>query len=637
MDAGLTMAPEDPVLEARYRSLARRSPVPAGDRVLVVDVERQRLGLLEGGRLAAEWPVSTSSLGLGSEEGSFRTPGGWHRIRARIGEGAGPGAVFRSRVATGETWGGEATEEDLILARVLTLEGLEEGVNRGPGVDSLERYIYIHGTSQPGLLGRPASHGCVRMACASVIELFDRVREGDPVLVAPGPVGRLHFAGVGGSGMSALAQFAAARGVPVSGSDRGFDRGGNAAGRALLEAAGVRIVPQDGSGVAPECSAVVASTAVEDQVPDLRAARDLGVPVLHRSELLAHFVAEHRTLAISGTSGKSTAVAMAFEILAGAGLDPSVITGGDLRALRSRGLWGNAWTGGSGLLVIEADESDGSLVRYRPAVGVVMNLQKDHKEMEEVAALFRTFRERTREAFCVGEAPNLAGLREGATVFGAGPGADLRCEAVRETPDGTAFTVRGVPFRLPVPGLHNVENALAAIAGCLALGVPLEAMPGPLAAFQGVARRFESLGRARGVEVVDDFAHNPAKVAASLATARARSRRTLAVFQPHGFGPLRFLRREFAQAFREGQRPGDLLYLLPVFYAGGTVTRDVDSGDLAGDLWALGAAAEAVPGRKDLVAILAAEAAEGDLVLVMGARDPSLTDLAREILAALGA
>jgi UDP-N-acetylmuramate--alanine ligase len=636
MGEGLTMAPSDPVLEARYRSLARRPPVPAGDRILVVDVERQRLGLLEGGRLLAEYPVSTSSRGLGTEDGSFRTPPGWHRIHARVGEGADPGTVFRSRVPSGEIWRGEPTEEDLILARVLTLEGLEEGFNRGPGVDSLERTIYIHGTSQPGLLGRPASHGCVRLGTGDVIDLFGRCREGDPVLVAPGPMGRLHFAGVGGSGMSALAQFAAARGIPVSGSDRSFDRGGNPAGRALLEAAGVRILPQDGSGVDGDCAGVVHSTAVEDQVPDIREARAHGVPLLHRSELLAFFVAEHRTLAITGTSGKSTAVAMAFEILRGAGRDPSVITGGDLRALKGEGLWGNAWTGGSDLLVIEADESDGSLVRYAPAVGVVMNLQKDHKEMDVVAGMFRTFRERSR-AFCVGDAPNLAEFREGSTVFGGTEEAGLRCREVAGTPGGSTFTLRGVRFEVPVPGFHNVENALAAIAGCLALGVPLEAMAGPLAAFQGVARRFETLGRARGVEVVDDFGHNPAKVAATLATARDRSRRTLAVFQPHGFGPLRFLRREFAQAFTEGLRPGDLLLLLPVFFAGGTVSRDVDSADLAGDIRALGASAEAVASREALVEAILAQAREGDLVVVMGARDPSLTDLAKGILARLGA
>ena len=249
-------------------------------------------------------------------------------------------------------------------------------------------------------------------------------------MTIPGPVlaGRLHFAGVGGSGMSALAQYVAMRGGLASGSDRGFDRGQQMVARARLEKLGIRMFPQDGSGVAGDCSAVVYSTAVEETVPDFAEARRLGVPLLHRSKLLAHFVASQRTIAITGTSGKSTTAAMTFEILRGAGRDPSIITGGELRVLQDEGLWGNAWAGESELLVIEADESDGSLVAYHPAVGVVLNLQKDHKEMDVVAGMFRTFRGQVTESFVVGEAPNLSEFAEGATVFGFGPGARFRAE-----------------------------------------------------------------------------------------------------------------------------------------------------------------------------------------------------------------
>jgi UDP-N-acetylmuramate--alanine ligase len=614
-------------------------------RLLVVDASAQELHLFADGRLRASFPVSTAAAGLGGAAGSFRTPPGVHVIAARIGDGAQPGAVFESREPTGAVWRGEPAAADLILTRILTLDGREAGVNRGPGCDSLERYIYIHGTNHEDALGRPQSHGCIRLANRDVVALFDQVMVGDPVVVLAGPPAlpsparsTFHYAGVAGSGMSALAQFQAFSGGRATGSDRTFDRGGAPAIRAALERAGVAIAPQDGSGVTAATDALIVSTAVEATVPDVGAALARRVPIFHRSELLAALVAAHRTIAVAGTSGKSTVVAMIFELLRAAGRDPSLVSGGDVRALTAAGYLGNAWAGRSAWLVVEADESDGSLVRYAPAIGVVLNLDKDHKEESEVRTMFEMFRARTREAFVVGEAANLEGLRAGALVFGHGPAAAVRAEDVTLAAGGSEFTVDGVRFRVPVAGRHNVENALAALAACRAAGIDLAALAAPLAAFRGVGRRFELLGTAGGVTVVDDFAHNPAKIRAALATAHlAAPRRVLAVYQPHGFGPTRFLRHELAAAFAAGLDAADRLWLLDIFYAGGTATRDISSADLAAAIRAGGRDAAAVPDRATLVAEIAAMAAPGDLVLVMGARDPSLTDLCRVILARLGA
>ena len=635
----------DPVSAARYRALALsallRPESPCRhlpERLLVVDAARQRMGLMMDGQWHSEYVISTAKNGIGCEEGSYKTPPGWHRIHGKFGEEAPSGMVFRNRVATGELWRGEARAEDLILSRVLTLDGMEPGVNRGPGRDSLERTIYIHGTNQEHQLGTAVSHGCLRMANSDVIELFEKADVGDALVVvqgAEGDLGRMHFAGVAGSGMSALAQFLALKGWPVSGSDRAFDRGQFPEARARLEQLGIQILPQDGQGVAGDCSGVVYSTAVEETVPDFAEARRLGVPLIHRSELLAHLVAAHRTIAITGTSGKSTTAAMVFELLRGAGRKPSIITGGDLVALQAEGLWGNAWVGDSNLLVIEADESDGSVVRYEPAVGVVLNLQKDHKEESEVMEMFRVFRGRVKEGFVVGEADNLSELAAGAVVFGFGAGAQVRGEAIVLGAEGSTFRVGAVDFRLPVPGRHNVENALAALAACGAVGVPLEDLVEPLAHFQGVGRRFQVLGERRGVQVVDDFGHNPAKVAASLRTARIRAERVLAVFQPHGYGPMRFLRPDFVATFAAELRPEDRLWMLEIFYAGGTALRDFSSADVVAEIAAQGVRAEFAPSREDLVARIAAEARAGDLVLVMGARDPSLTDFTKAILSAL--
>ena len=220
--------------------------------------------------------------------------------------------MFSSREQTGEIWCGEARDDDLILTRILTLDGIEDGVNRGEGRDSLTRYIYLHGTNHEALIGRAVSHGCVRLLSEHVCEIFALMREGDFVLVAapearpipdPRRAGRFHYAGLGGSGMSALAQFQAMTGGPISGSDRAFDKGERATLRAQPERLGIVVTPQDGSGLGRDCAALVVSTAVEDSVPDVVAARELGIPIIHRSELLAHFVAQCRSIAVSGRSG----------------------------------------------------------------------------------------------------------------------------------------------------------------------------------------------------------------------------------------------------------------------------------------------------------------------------------------------
>ena len=641
----------DKASAARAFGLAQRdlsrpgAPASLPERLLVIDVERQLATLLEKDTAVAAWPVSTARNGIGSAEGSYRTPPGWHRIHRRIGENAASGTVFVSREPTGETWRGEAGDEDLILTRILTLEGLENGVNCGPGCDSLERFIYLHGTNQEALVGRPVSHGCVRLSNRDVTELFSRLSEGDFVVIAvpdarelpdPKGKGRFHYAGLAGSGMSGLAQFQVMTGGHVSGSDRAFDRGERTSLRAQLESLGIKVVPQDGSGLGPDCAALVVSTAVEEQVPDFAAAKAMGVPIVHRSELLAYFVARHRSVAVTGTSGKSTVTAMVFDILRGAGCDPSVITGGDLPELVAQGLPGNAFAGSSDLLVVEADESDGSLVRYAPSVGVILNLQRDHKEMAEVAAMFATLRARVREALVVGDTENLNPFSGGALRFGISRRSNVRGEDVELGPASSRFRVVGdVIFELPVPGAHNVANALAAIATCRTLGVELADMAAPLASFRGIGRRFQTVGKARGVEVVDDFAHNAEKIAAAIKTARLRANRVLAIYQPHGYGPTRFLRRDFVATFSRELAPDDRLWMLEVFYAGGTATRDFSAADIIAEIADRGINAEFAPTREQLIARIAEEAQPGDLVLVMGARDPSLTELARAILAAI--
>jgi UDP-N-acetylmuramate-alanine ligase len=463
---------------------------------------------------------------------------------------------------------------------------------------------------------------------------------------------RIHFSGVGGFGMSALAQIHAMDGSPATGSDRLFDHGGNQALKAKLQALGIELFPQDGSAITQSTDLAVLSTAIEDDNPEVAAAKRLGVPLMHRSELLAKHVAGMRTIAVTGTSGKSTVVAMIYEILEAAGRSPSVITGGNLIALQKRGFFGNAFRGKSELLVIEADESDGSLLNYKPAVGVFLNLTKDHKEVPVMREILRKFRDNVRTALVNADDANFSGF-QGDSTFGL-EGGKVRAEILALGAGESRFRLSGEEFVVPLPGRYNVENAVAAVAAAVNEGVSLVDCRQALASYQGVARRFQSLGKVRGVEVVDDFAHNPAKIAAALTAAHLRADRkeirpvgtcgtsdtagagrVLAVYQPHGFAPTRLLKDELIEAFASALRAEDRLWLPDIYYVGGTTSKDISSRDVVEPLRRRGKKACHVPRRADITAQVAAEARPGDLVLVMGARDPSLTDFAHDILRAL--
>ncbi len=446
-----------------------------------------------------------------------------------------------------------------------------------------------------------------------------------------GKAGAIHFVGVAGTGMSALAQLRAMAGETVTGSDRLADREALGDAGRRLASAGIRLFAQDGSAVSRATARVVVSTAIEKDNLDLRRASELGVPVVHRADELAALAASQRCLAVAGTSGKSTVTAMVFHILSRAGRDPSLVAGANLPELRRRGLVGNAWRGGSDLLVIEADESDGTLTRYQPWLGLLLNVSKDHKEMPELLSLFGAFRSRSARFVVSADEPELSAFQKGAATFGFS-GGDLRGEGLELSASGSSFRAGGASFRLRVPGAHNAQNALAAAAACRETGVFPAESAAALETFEGVGRRFELVGEAGGVRVIDDFAHNPQKVRAALAAAGLGARRVLAVFQLHGFAPARFLKNEFVEAFSEGLRPQDILWLPEIYYAGGTASKDVSARDYVAPIAARGRIVRYAAARDSIIPELGTEARPGDLVLVMGARDPSLGDFAARIL-----
>jgi UDP-N-acetylmuramate--alanine ligase len=403
----------------------------------------------------------------------------------------------------------------------------------------------------------------------------------------------------------------------------------------MLEGLGCTIAGQDGSGISADTDAVCVSSAIEGSNPDIAAARALHIPIIHRSDLLASIIASKRTIAVAGTSGKSTVTAMIFEFLTACGRSPSLVSGAPVRRLERQGLIGNAYSGASDLLVVEADESDGTLVKYSPECAVVLNVSKDHKETDEIRELFETLISRSAWTASNADDPILATLP--ATVrYGRSSSASWRPDDEGTLKTSVKLFRSGIEYHLPLPGEHNLENLRAALCVCEHLGCEGPALVDAVKNFEGAARRFEITGTGQNVYVVDDFAHNPAKIAAAVSAARGLSDRIIAVYQPHGFGPTRFLKDEYIAAFRTVFRQYDALYLLPIYYAGGTAQKDISSGDIIGGLGPVAFSAQAVKDRDELLARLKADAHPGDCVIVMGARDPSLSSLVTKIIELFG-
>lgn len=442
----------------------------------------------------------------------------------------------------------------------------------------------------------------------------------------------LHFVGIMGSGMSAVAQYCGLAGIAVSGSDRLADSGDTKDLRKKLEKLGCVFFPQDGSGVSETTRAIVVSSAIEEDNRDIIAARNLRIPVFHRSDVLAALIDTKRTVAIAGTSGKSTVAAMVFEFLTSCGKSPSIITGASLIRLEEEGLVGNAFQGDSDILIIEADESDGSLVKYRPEVSVFLNISKDHKPQDEVMRLFETLADQS--TYVIANANDqglkLAGI---STTFGTSILARYKPDRIDTITPFVTFLRGGTLFELPLPGYHNLLNVLAALCVCDYFGCPDFRLAEAVGRFKGVKRRFSIVTLAGGIRVVDDFAHNPEKVRAAMTTAKAMCRRVFAIFQPHGFGPTRFLKDDFVKVFSEVLTNNDELYILPIYYAGGTAQMDVSAGDLAQGV--AGRSVFTPVDRAACIGMLREKVMSGDMVLVMGARDPSLSGFASDIAKAL--
>jgi UDP-N-acetylmuramate--alanine ligase len=453
------------------------------------------------------------------------------------------------------------------------------------------------------------------------------------------------FCGIGGSGMLPLACILRGRGAEVAGSDRSLDQGRIAAKFEFLERQGIALFPQDGSGLVSPEQILVASAAIEESVPDVQAATRLGTARMTRAELLARlFNAAPVSVGVAGTSGKSTVTGMVAWILHAAGREPIAMNGAVMKNFVTADTpFASALVGRGDAFVSEVDESDGSIALFRPKIAILNNVSLDHKSLDELRGLFLDFAAKAETAIFNLDDAEASALR---AQLGRGLGfslsdsaADYHATDLVEEPLAISFTAhaRGesAGVRLQVPGRHNAANALAALAAAEAAGLPLREAAQALAGFEGLRRRFEVVGERGGVTVIDDFAHNPDKIAATLATLHAWPGRLLLFFQPHGYGPLRQMGRELTATFAEGMAAGDVLVMPDPVYYGGTVDRSVGSGEIVADLVAAGRKAEHIPDRAEAGRRLAARARAGDRILVMGARDDTLTEFARDVLAQL--
>jgi UDP-N-acetylmuramate--alanine ligase len=446
-------------------------------------------------------------------------------------------------------------------------------------------------------------------------------------------VEKVHFIGIGGAGMSAIAKVLLERGLAVTGSDLKSSRA-----TTVLAAMGADVrVGHDAQHIG-DARLVVISAAIPETNPELEAARSAGLRVMGRGQALAALLKGHRSIIVAGTHGKTTSTSMIVSILTSAGLDPTFLVGGGLNDSGT-----NARSGSSDLAVAESDESDGSFLLLEPFISVVTNIEMDHVDhwasMDELADAFRTFIASTDPAGAV-VVPATGDIKEmtaGRTVLTFGDEGDVRAADVTGEGSLTRFrlvTPTGASdVRLHALGAHNLANALAAAAAALAVGVGVEEVATGLSSFRGVERRFDHKGTAHGVTVVDDYAHHPTEVRATLAAASGGPwERVIAVFQPHRYSRTSALHVDFGASFGDADR----VVITDVYGAGEDPVPGV-TGKLISDAICTtvpGRGVAYLPHRSDVVSYLRAITREGDLVLTLGAGD--VTSVGDEFLGSLG-
>ena len=440
---------------------------------------------------------------------------------------------------------------------------------------------------------------------------------------------KILFSGIGGTGLSALACFMADKGHDVYGSDRLFDYSPGHPLKRFFLSRGINIVPQDGSGLDRSFSLVVYSTAVEPSHPELVKAGDIGLKTISRPDFLFEIASFFKTIAVTGTSGKSTTSGLLAFIMKESGLAPNLIGGGRVKQFITSVDPGNYLAGESNSLIIEACESDGSIVNYRPEHTIILNLELDHHPVEKTAEWFETLISNTAGKVILNADDDKLmkiGNRNSVT-FSINRDSDYRAENVEYRPFSTEFTLLNSKFIVSLPGRHNLYNTLSSIALLSETGSAPDLIADILPRFLGIDRRFDIYLDKGEYLVIDDYAHNPHKISFLMETVKRLRKSICFIFQPHGFGPTRLMKDEYINVFKNNLRDTDHLVILPIYYSGGTAPMDISSNDLAYGISSGGKSVEVIESRDKIKENLGVFKS----YVIFGARDETLADFARDI------
>ena len=422
------------------------------------------------------------------------------------------------------------------------------------------------------------------------------------------------FCGVGGSGMSALAKDLISRGAVVIGSDRNYDAGRFPDMFEGLKNKGIVMVPQDATGVTDNIDYLIVSSTIEPSIPDIAAAQNLGIPILKRAELLADVCNQAKSICIGGTNGKSTVTGMIGWVLNQAGLNPTIINGGGMLNFNRE----NAVIGDPKRLVAETDESDGTITNFHADIAVLTNISEDHKSMSELMDIFRQFLSQSKNQVLNRDCPH---------VF----------ELAKDFPNAILYSSQADKIDLMVPGMHNQSNAKATVEVGRLCGIDDKVIFDALSKFSGITSRLEVIGRTKNnITVVDDFGHNPDKISAGLRVLKESQGRLILMYQPHGFKPTRDHKDELIDIFSRYLDQNDIFYMPEILYFGGTVERDISSSDIINPLREKGLNAHYIANKINIQTDILNQAQPGDTICIMGARDDSLRQMARDIFLSLG-